>query len=140
VTGISDVGFSCLAYTPGVFPSWNSWTHRSGIPIGVYQHDGGVNDFYNQFKPARVRDVHVFCFYGTGPLVVVSTGEPVRTLADVEGPGNPFDGVAPLSPDSWEPEGYAAARTKPTSYVQRGLSMEALPPVRCYWVGSRLKL
>ena len=84
VTGISDLGFSVMAYTPGVFPVMEFVDYPHGYPAG-YVTTMAVNDYYNEFKPAEFDDVHVFAFYGTGPQVVFTTSKPVRTLEDNKG-------------------------------------------------------
>jgi TRAP-type C4-dicarboxylate transport system substrate-binding protein len=84
VTGISDLGFSCVAYTPGVFPVTELLDMPIGYPAG-YVSTMVVNDFFKEFQPAEFEDVHVLAFYGTGPQVVMTTDKPVRKLADAKG-------------------------------------------------------
>ena len=58
VTGIADLGYSCFTYTPGVFPVMELLDYPLGYPHG-YVDTMVVNDFYNEFKPAELDDVHV---------------------------------------------------------------------------------
>ena len=84
VTGISDLGFSCIAYTPGIFPVMELLDMPNGYPLG-YAATKAVNDFYNNFKPEEFDKVHVLAFYATGPQVVFTTKKPVKSLEDVKG-------------------------------------------------------
>ncbi len=127
VTGISDVGFSCLAYTPGVFPVMELLDYPLGYPDG-YTSTMVVNDFYNQFKPAEFDDVHVFCFYGTGPQVLFSTGEPVRALADVEGLVIRSTGVGATIAGLLGAEGYAAAQNEAYELMSKGVIDGSIAP------------
>jgi TRAP-type C4-dicarboxylate transport system substrate-binding protein len=111
VTGISDIGFSCIAYTPGVFPVMELLDYPLGYPHG-YVNTMVVNDFYNQFKPTEFDEVHVFCFYATGPQVLFTTGKPVRTLADAKGLVLRSTGVGATIAGLLGAEGYAAAQNE----------------------------
>jgi TRAP-type C4-dicarboxylate transport system substrate-binding protein len=109
VTGIADLGFSCFAYTVGTHPVMELLDYPLGYPHG-YVDTMVVNDFYNQFKPAELDDVHVLCFYGTGPQVLFTTKKPVRTLADAKGLVIRSTGVGAAIAGALGAEGYAAAQ------------------------------
>ena len=111
VTGIADLGYSCFTYTPGVFPVMELLDYPLGYPHG-YVDTMVVNDFYNEFKPAELDDVHVLCLYGTGPQVLFTTSKPVRTLADAKGLVIRSTGVGAAIAGALGAEGYAAAQNE----------------------------
>jgi TRAP-type C4-dicarboxylate transport system substrate-binding protein len=119
VTGISDLGFSCVAYTPGVFPITELLDMPIGYPMG-YVSTMVVNDFYNEFQPAEFDDVKVLAFYGTGPQVVMTVDEPVRTLDDMPGLVLRSTGVGATIAGLLGAEGYAAAQNEAVELMQKG--------------------
>jgi TRAP-type C4-dicarboxylate transport system substrate-binding protein len=83
VTGISDIGFSVLAYTRGKFPL----TEVSDLPLGI--KSGAVaskviNEYYKKFKPREFDEVKVMYLHGHGPGIL-HTKKPVKTLDDLKG-------------------------------------------------------
>src|SRR3989304_5362762 len=83
VKGISDIGFSVLAYTRGRFPL----SEVVDLPLGSksgYASTKLINDFYNQFKPKEFGDVKVMYFHGHGPAIY-HTKKAVRKLEDLKG-------------------------------------------------------
>ncbi|MCE5254393.1 MAG: TRAP transporter substrate-binding protein [Actinomycetia bacterium] len=127
VTGISDVGYSCFTYTPGVFPIMELLDYPLGYPHG-YVNTMVVNDFYNQFKPAELDDVHVFCLYATGPQVLFTTNKPVRTLADVKGLVLRSTGIGAAIAGLLGAEGYAAAQNEAYELMSKGVIDGSIAP------------
>jgi TRAP-type C4-dicarboxylate transport system substrate-binding protein len=127
VTGISDLGFSCVAYTPGVFPVTELLDMPIGYPMG-YVSTMVVNDFYNEFQPAEFDDVHVLAFYGTGPQVVMTTDTPVRTLEDAEGLVLRSTGVGATIAGLLGAEGYAAAQNEAYELMSKGTIDGSIAP------------
>lgn len=127
VTGISDIGFSCIAYTPGVFPIMELLDYPIGYPQG-YVDTMVVNDFYNEFKPAEFDDVHVFCFYGTGPQVFFTTDTPVKTLEDAKGLVIRSTGVGATIAGLLGAEGYAAAQNEAYELLSKGVIDGSIAP------------
>src|SRR3989304_877977 len=83
VKGISDIGFSVLAYTRGRFPL----SEVVDLPLGSgsgYASTKLINDFYNQFKPKEFGAVKVMYFHGHGPAIY-HTKKAVRKLEDLKG-------------------------------------------------------
>jgi TRAP-type C4-dicarboxylate transport system substrate-binding protein len=83
VKGISDIGFSVLAYTRGKFPL----TEVSDLPLGI--KSGAVatrviNEYYKKFKPMEFDEVEVMYLHGHGPGIL-HTKKPVRNLEDLKG-------------------------------------------------------
>jgi TRAP-type C4-dicarboxylate transport system substrate-binding protein len=83
VKGISDIGFSVLAYTRGRFPL----TEVTDLPLGIKSGVAAtkvINAYYQKFKPAEFDDVQVMYFHGHGPGIL-HTKKPVNTLDDLKG-------------------------------------------------------
>ncbi len=81
VTGISDIGMSCFAYTRGRFPVMEA----VDLPLGYA--DGATatkvaNEFYKKIQPAELKDVKVLYLHAHGPGLL-HTKKPVKTLADL---------------------------------------------------------
>ena len=127
VTGISDLGFSVMAYTPGIFPVTELLDMPNGYPAG-YVSTMAVNDYYNEFKPAEFDDVHVFAFYGTGPQVLFTTKTPVRTLADAKGLVLRSTGVGAAIAGALGAEGYAAAQNEAYELMSKGVIDGSIAP------------
>ncbi len=84
VEGISDVGFSCLAYSRGRFPTMAA----VDLPLGyatAAQATATANAVYEHFKPKELDDVEVMYFHGHGPGLLFTTKKPVKTLSDING-------------------------------------------------------
>jgi TRAP-type C4-dicarboxylate transport system substrate-binding protein len=83
VKGISDIGFSCFAYTRGKFPL----TEVIDLPIGL--KDGTtatrlINAYYKKFKPKEIDEVKVMYLHAHGPGKL-HTKTPVNKLEDLKG-------------------------------------------------------
>ncbi len=83
VTGIADIGYSHIEYTPGRMPV-------SGVcelPLGyasAWVASQVTNDFYNEFKPKEFDDVRVLWTNASNPSLMI-TKKPVRKLEDLKG-------------------------------------------------------
>jgi TRAP-type C4-dicarboxylate transport system substrate-binding protein len=83
VNGISDIGFSVLAYTRGKFPL----TELTDLPLGIKSGVVAtrlINAYYQKFKPKEFDDVQVMYFHGHGPGLL-HTKRAVNTLDDLKG-------------------------------------------------------
>jgi len=83
VKGISDIGFSVLAYTRGKFPL----TEVSDLPMGMKTAlvaTKVINDYYKKFKPKELDEVKVMYLHGHGPGILHSKKE-IKTLEDLKG-------------------------------------------------------
>lgn len=127
VTGISDLGFSVVAYTPGVFPITEMLEMPHGYPAG-YVSTMASNDFFNNFKPAEFDGVHVFAFYGTGPQVVFTVKKPVRTMEDMKGLVIRSTGVGANIAKLLGAEGYAAAQNEAYELMSKGVIDGSIAP------------
>jgi len=84
VTGIADMGVSHISYTRGRFPVMEVFEMPLGFPSGWVATQVS-SDFYNKYKPAEWKDVHVLYVDMTGPLVLLSVNKPVKTLEELKG-------------------------------------------------------
>ena len=83
VKGISDIGFSVLAYTRGKFPL----TEVIDLPIGIQSGLAAtklINEYYKKFNPKEFDDVKVMYFHAHGPGII-HTKSAVNKLEDVKG-------------------------------------------------------
>lgn len=83
VSGISDIGMSCFAYSRGRFLVMEA----VDLPLGY--HSGMVatqvaNAFYRQTNPEELKDVKVLYLHAHGPGLL-HTKRPVHTLEDIKG-------------------------------------------------------
>jgi TRAP-type transport system periplasmic protein len=83
VKGISDIGFSCFAYTAGKFPLLEVIDLPLGYKSGT-QATKLVNAFYAKFKPKELDDTKVLILHGHGPGLI-HTKQPVNKLEDLKG-------------------------------------------------------
>ena len=82
-SGIADIGYSHVYYTPGRMPASESIGLPIGIPTGwVGGHVG--NDFYQRFKPKEFDGVKLLSLHANGPSLVISK-RPVAKLEDLKG-------------------------------------------------------
>ena len=83
VRGISDIGFSVLAYTRGKFPL----TEVADLPLGMKNGlvaSKVINEFYKKFKPKELDEVQVMYLHGHGPGILHSK-KAIDKLEDVKG-------------------------------------------------------
>ena len=82
-TGIADIGYAHVEYTPGRFPV----TSASELPLAYPSGWVGsqvVNDFYNAFKPKEWDKVKLLWMNSSNPSLIISK-KPVRKLEDLKG-------------------------------------------------------
>ena len=84
VTGVSDIGLSCLAYTRGRFPVMSAVDLPLGYTSGKVA-TAVVNDVYQKFQPKELQDTQVMYLHAHGPGLLHTKGKPVRKLEDVKG-------------------------------------------------------
>lgn len=84
VSGIADIGYSHVYYTPGRMPV----TEAAGLPIGypsAWVASQALNDFYLEFKPKEFANVKVL-WLNTSPNSAIATAKkPIRKLEDLKG-------------------------------------------------------
>ena len=84
VEGISDLGFSVLAYTRGRFPVMSAVDLPLGYSSGKVATEM-VNRVYQKFMPKEFDDVKVMYLHAHGPGLVHTKGKAVRKIEDMKG-------------------------------------------------------
>ncbi|MBN1227440.1 MAG: TRAP transporter substrate-binding protein [Deltaproteobacteria bacterium] len=83
VSGVADIGYSHIFYTPGIMPVIEAVALPLGYPNGwVGSHV--INDFYDKFKPQEFNDVHILWFHSGGSFSIF-TKQPVSKAEDLKG-------------------------------------------------------
>jgi TRAP-type C4-dicarboxylate transport system substrate-binding protein len=83
VSGIADIGFAHIEYTPGRFPVTGACELPLGYP-SAWVSNQVANDFYNKFQPKEWDGVHILWMHSCNPNVVIGN-KPVRKLEDLKG-------------------------------------------------------
>jgi TRAP-type C4-dicarboxylate transport system substrate-binding protein len=118
--GICDIGMSVFAYTPGRFPACELIDLPHGYPNG-WVATMVANDFYNQFKPAELNDVHPLLFHATGPYVIFTKDTAVRTMSDLNGMILRATGVGTQIVQALGAQGYGATQGDAADLISRGI-------------------
>jgi TRAP-type C4-dicarboxylate transport system substrate-binding protein len=84
VEGLSDLGFSVLAYTRGRFPVMSAVDLPLGYSSGSVATQV-INRVYNQFHPKEFDDVKVMYLHAHGPGLIHTKGKAIHKLEDVKG-------------------------------------------------------
>jgi TRAP-type C4-dicarboxylate transport system substrate-binding protein len=83
VNGISDIGMSCFAYTPGRFPLLEGLDLPLGYPNGAVA-TRIATELTEKYQPAEVANTHVLYVHAHGPGLLASK-KPVKSLEDMKG-------------------------------------------------------
>lgn len=84
VEGISDVGFSVLAYTRGRFPVMAAVDLPLGYTSGTVA-TRVINAVYKKFMPKELMDTKVMYLHAHGPGLIHTKDKPVRKMEDMKG-------------------------------------------------------
>jgi len=84
VEGISDVGFSVLAYTRGRFPVISAVDLPLGYTSGTVATQV-VNAVYEKFQPKELMDTKVMYLHAHGPGLIHTKGKAVYKMEDMKG-------------------------------------------------------
>ena len=84
VEGLSDVGFSVLAYTRGRFPVIAAVDLPLGYTSGTVATKV-VNAVYEKFQPKELSDTQVMYLHAHGPGLIHTKGKAVRKMEDMKG-------------------------------------------------------
>jgi len=83
VNGVSDIGMSCFAYTPGSFPLLEGLDLPLGYPTGMAATQI-ANEMIAKYKPAEISNVHLLYVHAHGPGLLASKKK-AATLEDLKG-------------------------------------------------------
>ncbi|MFA7693781.1 MAG: TRAP transporter substrate-binding protein [Candidatus Hydrogenedentales bacterium] len=83
VSGISDLGMSCLAYTRGRFPLLEGLDLPVGYPNGKIA-TRLATDLARKYAPAEMNDTQLMYLHAHGPGILASK-KPIHTLDEMEG-------------------------------------------------------
>jgi TRAP-type C4-dicarboxylate transport system substrate-binding protein len=84
VSGIADIGYSHVYYTPGRFLV----TETCGLPIGYasgWVASQVMNDFYQEFKPKEFDTARVLWMNASPNSAIATAKKPIRKLEDLKG-------------------------------------------------------
>jgi len=84
VSGIADIGYSHVYYTPGRM----AVTEAGGLPLGYasgWVASQVYNDFYNEFKPKEFDAVKVLWMNASPNSAIATAKKPIRQLEDLKG-------------------------------------------------------
>jgi TRAP-type C4-dicarboxylate transport system substrate-binding protein len=84
VEGLSDVGFSVLAYTRGRFPEMAAVDLPLGYTSGAVATKV-INAVYKEFMPKELMDTQVMYLHAHGPGLINTKSKAVRKLEDMKG-------------------------------------------------------
>ncbi len=84
VDGISDVGFTVLAYTRGRFPVTGALDLPFGYPSGVIA-TAVANDLYTKLQPKEFDDTKLMYLHAHGPGFINTRDKVVTKLEDLKG-------------------------------------------------------
>ena len=83
LNGVSDIGMSCLAYTPGRFPLLEALDLPLGWPDGLTA-TRVATALAQKYAPKEVQGAKLLYLHAHGPGIL-ATAKPVRELEDVKG-------------------------------------------------------
>ena len=84
VEGLSDMGFSVLAYTRGRFPVMAAVDLPLGYTSGTVATQV-INAVYTKFQPKELMDTQVMYLHAHGPGLIHTKSKPVRKMEDMKG-------------------------------------------------------
>jgi len=83
LSGVSDLGMSCFAYTPGRFPLLEALDLPLGWPDGLTV-TRVATAMATKYEPEETQGAKMLYVHGHGPGIL-ATKKPVRTLEDLQG-------------------------------------------------------
>jgi TRAP-type C4-dicarboxylate transport system substrate-binding protein len=84
VEGISDLGFSVLAYTRGRFPVMAAVDLPLGYTSGTVATKV-INEVYKKFMPKELMDTRVMYLHAHGPGLIHTKSKPIYKMEDMKG-------------------------------------------------------
>jgi TRAP-type transport system periplasmic protein len=127
VNGISDIGMSCFAYTPGRFPLLEGLDLPLGYPNGLTASTIAT-EMVKKYSPQEVADVKVLYVHGHGPGIVASK-KPVRGLEDMQGLQTRATGLSAKIVSSLGGNPVAMSQSETYEALQKGVVEATLCPI-----------
>lgn len=127
VSGVSELGMSCFAYTRGRFPLLEGLDLPLGYPNGKVATQV-ANEMAQKYAPQEIADTHVLYVHAHGPGILASK-KPVRTLEDVAGLKVRATGLSTKIVESLK--GTPVGMSQPETYeaLQKGVVEATLCPI-----------
>ncbi len=127
VSGISDIGMSCFAYTRGRFPLLEGIDLPLGYPNGLSATQIATK-IAREFEPEELKDVKLLYIHAHGPGILASK-QPVNSLEDMEGLQVRATGLSAKIVQNLG--GVPVAMSQPETYeaLQRGVVSATFCPV-----------
>jgi TRAP-type C4-dicarboxylate transport system substrate-binding protein len=127
VNGISDLGMSCFAYTPGRFPLLEGLDMPAGYPSGAVA-TRIANDLVKKYKPQEVSGVEVLYVHAHGPGTLASK-KPIRSLEDLKGLKVRATGLSKSIADKLGATPVAMPQPETYEALQKGVVEATLCPI-----------
>lgn len=127
VKGISDIGMSCFAYTPGRFPLLEALDLPMGYPSGMVATQV-ANDFAKKMNPPELHDVKLLYIHAHGPGLL-HTQKPVNTLEDIKGMKIRSTGLSSKIVKSLGAVSVAMPQGETYEALQKGVAQGTFAPV-----------
>jgi TRAP-type transport system periplasmic protein len=127
VNGISDIGMSCFAYTPGRFPLLEGLDLPVGYPNGMVA-TRIADDLVRKYKPKELSGVEVLYVHAHGPGILASK-KPVRSLEDLKGLKVRATGLSKLIADKLGATPVAMPQPETYEALQKGVVEATFCPI-----------
>ncbi len=127
VNGISDIGMSCFAYTPGRFPLLEGLDLPHGYPDGMTASKIAT-EMVKKYSPAEMADAEVLYVHGHGPGIVASK-KAVRSLEDMQGMQTRATGLSAKIVESLGGNPVAMSQSETYEALQKGVVEATLCPM-----------
>ncbi len=127
VSGISDIGMSCFAYTRGRFPLLEGLDLPLGYPDGMTA-TRIATEMARQYQPEEIQDTKLLYIHAHGPGILASK-RPVRSMADLQGLKVRATGLSARIAESLGAVPVAMSQPETYEALQRGVVDATLCPI-----------
>jgi TRAP-type transport system periplasmic protein len=127
VSGISDIGMSCFAYTRGRFPLLEALDLPLGYPDGKTA-SRIATDMARKYNPAELADTKLLYVHAHGPGILASK-KPVRKLEDLTGLRVRATGLSAKIVESLGGSAVGKSQSETYESLQKGVVDATLCPI-----------